>query len=173
LNAVCGSPLFSPCHDRNVHRLVHDRTMVPGPGPPKSRSALRWTRRRSSIVRSTHTTEWTDTASGQINWHDCHSAESLDGCRLAQKIDHGPCWTRLGHRPEHERAHNAGVAIATVTEGLIELLLVIGGVIVAAALLPRRPKVRLVLGCCGLVLVVVSGALFAFVAYTGETLLRR
>src|SRR6266853_4692977 len=68
-------PLFSPCRDRDVHRLVPDGTMVPGPGPPKSSRALRWTRRRSSIVRSTHPTEWTDTASGQINWSDCHSAE--------------------------------------------------------------------------------------------------
>jgi hypothetical protein len=58
-----------------------------------------------------------------------------------------------------------------VMEPLIELLLVIGGGIVAAALLPLRPKVRFVLGFCGLVLVIVSGALFAFVAYTGETLL--
>ncbi len=56
-------------------------------------------------------------------------------------------------------------------EVLIELLLLIGGVTVAAALLPLQPKVRLVLGFGGLVLVVVGSALFAFVAYTGETLL--
>jgi mono/diheme cytochrome c family protein len=94
-----------------------------------------------------------------------------EGRRLAQKIDHGPCWTRLGHRPEHERAHDAGVAIAIVMEVLIELLLLIGGVTVAAALLPLQPKVRLVLSFCGLVLVTVGGALFAFVTYPGETLL--
>src|ERR1700687_2702777 len=74
-------------------------------------------------------------------------------------------------RDEHERPPDACVAIAMVTEVLIELLLVIGGGIVAAALLPLRPKVRLVLGFGGLVLVVVGSALFAFVAYTGETLL--
>jgi hypothetical protein len=56
-------------------------------------------------------------------------------------------------------------------EVLIELLLLIGGVTVAAALLPLRPKVRVVLGCWGLVLVAIGGTLFAFVAYTGETLL--
>ena len=97
------------------------------------------------------------------------------GCP-AQKIDHGPCWMRgLGvltrDRDEHERAHDAGVAIATVMEVLIELLLLIGGVTVAAALLPVQPKVRLVLSFCGLVLVTVGGALFAFVTYPGETLL--
>ena len=91
------------------------------------------------------------------------------GRRLAQKIDHGPCWTRLGHRPEHERAHDAGAALAIVIEVLIELLLLIGGVTVAAALLPLQPKVRLVLSFCGLVLVTVGGALFAFVTYPGET----
>ena len=58
-----------------------------------------------------------------------------------------------------------------VTEVLIELLLVIGGGIVAAALLPLRPKVRLVLGFGGLVLVAVGGTLFACVAYPRETLL--
>jgi hypothetical protein len=78
---------------------------------------------------------------------------------------------RLGHRPEHERAHDAGVALAIVIEVLIELLLLIGGVIVAAALLPLQPTVRLVLSFCGLVLVTVGGALFAFVTYPGETLL--
>src|SRR6266478_6126354 len=93
------------------------------------------------------------------------------GRRLAQKIDHGPCWTRLGHRPEHERAHDAGVALAIVIEVLIELLLLIGGVTVAAALLPLQPKVRLVLSFCGLVLITVGGALFAFATYPGETLL--
>ena len=42
LNAVCSSPLFSPCRDRDVHRLVPDGTIVgahegvwPGPGSPK------------------------------------------------------------------------------------------------------------------------------------------
>jgi hypothetical protein len=78
---------------------------------------------------------------------------------------------RLGHRLEHERAHDAGVAIAIVMEVLVELLLVIGGVTVAAALLPLPPTVRLALGSCGHVLVAVGGALFAFVAYTGETLM--
>jgi len=58
-----------------------------------------------------------------------------------------------------------------VMEVLIELALLIGSVTVAAALLPLRPKVRLVQGLCGLVLVAVGGALLAFVAYTGETLL--
>jgi hypothetical protein len=58
-----------------------------------------------------------------------------------------------------------------VIEVLIELLLLIGGVTVAAALLPLQPKVRLVLSFCGLVLVTVGGALFAFVTYPGETLL--
>ena len=104
------------------------------------------------------------------NWPDYHRNYPR-GRRLAQKIDHGPCWTRLGHRPEHERAHDAGVAIAIVIEVLIELLLLIGGVTVAAALLPLQPKVRLVLSFCGLVLVTVGGALFAFVTYPGETLL--
>jgi hypothetical protein len=28
LNAVRGSPLFSPCRERDVHRLVPDGTMV-------------------------------------------------------------------------------------------------------------------------------------------------
>ena len=79
---------------------------------------------------------------------------------------------RLGHRPEHERAHDAGGALAIVIEVLIELLLLIGGVTVAAALLPLQPKVRLVLSLCGLVLVTVGGGvLFAFVTYPGETLL--
>ena len=54
-------------------------------------------------------------------------------------------------------------------EVLVERLLLIGGVTVAAALLPLPPKGRLALGSCGLVLVAVGGALFAFVAYTGET----
>jgi hypothetical protein len=76
-----------------------------------------------------------------------------------------------GAQTEHERAHDAGVALAIVTEVLIELLLLIGGVIVAAALLPLQPTVRLVLSFCGLVLVTVGGALFAFVTYPGETLL--
>jgi hypothetical protein len=57
-----------------------------------------------------------------------------------------------------------------VIEVLIELPLLIGGVTVAAALLPLQPKVRLVLSLCGLVLVTVGGALFAFVMYP-ETLL--
>ena len=55
-------------------------------------------------------------------------------------------------------------------EVLIELLLLIGGVTVAAALLPLQPTVRLVLSFCGLVLVTVGAALFAFVMYP-ETLL--
>ena len=76
-----------------------------------------------------------------------------------------------GDRGKHERAHDAGVAIAMVMEVLSELLLVIGAAILMAALLPLPTKGRTVLGLCGLVLVVVSGALFAFVAYTGETLL--
>jgi hypothetical protein len=60
-----------------------------------------------------------------------------------------------------------------VIEVLIELLLLIGGVTVVAALLPLQPKVRLVLSFCGLVLIAVGGALFAFafVTYPGETLL--
>ena len=77
----------------------------------------------------------------------------------------------LGHRPEHERAHDDGVALAIVMEVLIELLLLIGVAAVAAALLPLQPKVRLVLGLCGLVLVTVGGVLFAFVTYPGGTLL--
>jgi hypothetical protein len=56
-------------------------------------------------------------------------------------------------------------------EILIELLLVIGGVTVAAALLPLPPKVRLALGSCGLVLVALGSVLFAFVVYAGETLM--
>lgn len=56
-------------------------------------------------------------------------------------------------------------------ELLIELLLLIGGVAVATALLPLQPNVRLVLGICGLVLVTVGGALFTFVMYPGEALL--
>ena len=56
-------------------------------------------------------------------------------------------------------------------EVLIELLFLIGGVTVAAALLPLQPKVRLVLSFCGLVLVTVGGALFVFVMYPVETLL--
>jgi len=32
LNAVCGSPLFSPCRDRNVHRLVLDGRWYLAPG---------------------------------------------------------------------------------------------------------------------------------------------
>ena len=89
---------------------------------------------------------------------------------MLKKSPMGHAGRDWGQRPEHERAHDAGVAIATVMEVLIEVLLLIGGLIVAAALLPLRPKVRLVLGCCGLVLVTVGGALFAFVMYP-ETLL--
>ena len=63
------------------------------------------------------------------------------------------------------------MAIAIVMEVLIELLLLIGGVTAAVALLPLQPKVRLALSFCGLVLVTVGGALFAFVMYPGETLL--
>ena len=63
------------------------------------------------------------------------------------------------------------MAIAIVMEVLIELLLLIGGVTAAVALLPLQPKVRLALSFCGLVLVTVGGALFAFVVYPGETLL--
>ena len=63
------------------------------------------------------------------------------------------------------------VALAIVMEVLVELLLLIGGVAVAVALLPLQPKVRLALSFCGLVLVTVGGALFAFVMYLGETLL--
>ena len=44
------------------------------------------------------------------------------------------------------------MAIAIVMEVLIELLLLIGGVTAAVALLPLQPKVRLVLSFCGLVL---------------------
>src|SRR6202158_301206 len=83
----------------------------------------------------------------------------------------GHAGPRLGHRPEHERAQDAGVAIATVMEVLIEALLLIGGVTAAVALLPLQPKVRLVLSFCGLVLVTVGGALFAVVTFSGETLL--
>jgi hypothetical protein len=63
------------------------------------------------------------------------------------------------------------VAIAIVIEVLIELLLLLGGVTAAVALLPLQPKVRLALSFCSLVLVTVGGALFAFVTYPGETLL--
>jgi hypothetical protein len=56
-------------------------------------------------------------------------------------------------------------------EPLIELILVIAGIIVTAALLPLRTKARVVVGFCGLVLVAVGGALFAFVAYPRETVL--
>ena len=56
-------------------------------------------------------------------------------------------------------------------EPLIELILVIAIVIVAAALLPLRTKARVVLGFCGLVLVAVGGTLFAFVAYPRATVL--
>jgi hypothetical protein len=90
---------------------------------------------------------------------------------LLKKSTMGHAGPRLGHRPEHERAHDAGVALAIVIEVLIELLLLIGGVTVVAALLPLQLKVRLVLSFCGLVLVTVGGALFAFVTYPGETLL--
>jgi hypothetical protein len=58
-----------------------------------------------------------------------------------------------------------------VMEPLIERILLIAGVIVAGALLPLCTKARVVLGFCGLVLVAVGGALFAFVAYPRETLL--
>jgi hypothetical protein len=58
-----------------------------------------------------------------------------------------------------------------VMEVLSELLLVIGAAILMAALLPLPTRVRTVLGLCGLVLVAVGGALFAFVAYPRETLL--
>jgi len=143
---------------------------VPGPGPPKSPRALRWTRRRSSIVRSTHPKSGRTPPADRSTGPTATALYHPRG-RLAQKIDHGPCWTRVGHRPEHERAHDAGVALAIVIEVLIELLLLIGGVTVAAALLPLQPKVRLVLSCCGIVLVTVGGALFAFVTYSGETLL--
>jgi hypothetical protein len=54
-------------------------------------------------------------------------------------------------------------------EPLIEPILVIAAVIVTAALLPLPTKVRVVLGLCGLVLVAVGGALFAFVTYPRET----
>src|SRR5260370_20564955 len=117
--------------------------MVPGPGPPKSPRALRWTRRRSSIVpRRTPQSERTPPA-GRSTGPTATALNHPRGRRLAQKIDHGPCWTRLGHRPEHERAHDAGVALAIVMEVLIELLLLIGGVTVAAALLPLQTTVRL------------------------------
>ena len=56
-------------------------------------------------------------------------------------------------------------------EPLSELILGIGGVMVTTALLRLRTGVRVVLGFCGLVLVAVGGALFAFVAYPRETLL--
>ncbi len=76
-----------------------------------------------------------------------------------------------GDRGKHERVYDAGVAIAMVMEVLSELLLVIGAAILMAALLPLPTKGRTVLGLCGLVLVAVGGALFAFVAYPRETLL--
>ena len=56
-------------------------------------------------------------------------------------------------------------------ELLIELILVIASAIVTAALLPLCTKARVVLGFCGLVLVAVGGALFAFVAYPRATVL--
>src|SRR5713226_5463032 len=74
-------------------------------------------------------------------------------------------------REEHEAPHRAPLASAIVMEPLIELILVIAGVIVTAALLPLHTKARVVLGFCGLVLVAVGGALFAFVAYPRETVL--
>ena len=74
-------------------------------------------------------------------------------------------------REEHEAPHRAPLATAIVMEPLIELILVIAGVIVTAALLPLHTKARVVLGFCGLVLVAVGGALFAFVAYPRETVL--
>jgi hypothetical protein len=58
-----------------------------------------------------------------------------------------------------------------VMEPLIELILVIASVIVTVALLPLCTKARAVLGFCGLVLVAVGGALFAFVVYPRETVL--
>ena len=58
-----------------------------------------------------------------------------------------------------------------VMEPLIELILLIAVVVVAAALLPLRAKARVVVGFCGLVSVAVGGALFAFVAYPRETVL--
>ena len=75
-------------------------------------------------------------------------------------------------REEHEARHRAPLATAIVMEPLIELILVIAGVILTAALLfPLHTKARVVLGFCGLVLVAVGGALFAFVAYPRETVL--
>jgi len=74
-------------------------------------------------------------------------------------------------REEHEAPHRAPLATAIVMEPLIELILVIAGVIVTAALLPLHTKARVVLGFCGLMMVAVGGALFAFVAYPRETVL--
>jgi hypothetical protein len=86
--------------------------------------------------------------------------------------DHGlPALAR--DREEPEAPHRAPLATTTVMvmEPLIELILVIAGLIVTAALLPLRTKARVVVGFCGLVLVAVGGVLFAFVAYPSETVL--
>ena len=46
LNAVCGWPLFSPCRDRNVHRLVPEPTTLPLFGTTAAGLGLaRWKRR--------------------------------------------------------------------------------------------------------------------------------
>ena len=84
--------------------------------------------------------------------------------------DHGLA-ALASNRADHEALHRAPRAMAKVMEPLSELILGIGGVMVTTALLRLRTGVRVVLGVCGLVLVAVGGALFAFVAYPRETLL--
>ncbi len=139
-------------------------TELAGPGPTRGE----WRERPPGIQDST--------AGRRINLPDAEALNPTRGGALLEKstmvhAGRGRLGAQTKDRYEHERPHDASVPFAMLMEVLIELLLVIGGVIVAAALLPLRPKVRLVLSCYGLVLVAVGGALFAFVAYTGETLL--
>jgi len=120
-------------------------------------------------------TEWTDTASGQISWSDCHQAaaspEVAPPCSKKSTMGHaGRDW---GTDRNTKGPHDAGVALAIVIEVLIELLFSDRG---------RQPSPRRCFPCspryasslvfCGLVLVTVGGALFAFRHVPGpETLL--
>ncbi len=61
-------------------------------------------------------------------------------------------------------------SFVAITECLAEVLLVAAAILLAAALRPWRPEVRVVLAVCGLAAVTFGISLFILDVYPGETL---
>ncbi len=141
------------------------------PGLPRSPRALRWTRRRSSIVPRPTPQSGTDTASGQINWSDSHSAESPGRAPPCSKNRPWAMLGETGAQTGTRKGSRCGRCACDRDRSPDRTPVSDRGVTVGAALVSLQPKVRLVLSFCGLVLVIVAGALFAFAMYRGETLL--